>query len=109
MQYRIWETLDLRVSSISLGTAELGLDFGFKGTANGQRPEQNQAIKLIHRALDSGINCLDTARAYGTSEAVIGAALKEVSAKPVIVSKVLLPDDSFETNRIFTSRNSKFN
>ena len=45
----------LYVSEISLGTAELGLDFGFKGSANGSRPDRRDAIKLIHRALDAGI------------------------------------------------------
>jgi len=87
----------LYVSEISLGTAELGLDFGFKGSANGSRPDRRDAIKLIHRALDAGINCFDTARAYGTSEEVIGEALKEVTSKPIIVSKVLLSDNAFET------------
>ncbi len=87
----------LYVSEISLGTAELGLDFGFKGSANGSRPDRRDAIRLIHRALDAGINCLDTARAYGTSEEVIGEALKGVTSKPIMVSKVLLSDNSFDT------------
>jgi aryl-alcohol dehydrogenase-like predicted oxidoreductase len=54
-------------------------------------------FKLIHRALDAGINCLDTARAYGTSEEVIGEALRGLSPKPIIVSKVLLSDNAFDT------------
>lgn len=92
MRYKLLGNTGLRISSISLGTAELGLDYGFKNATNGSRPDRKDAIKLIHRALDAGINCLDTARAYGTSEEIIGAALNEVSASPTIVSKVLLPD-----------------
>ena len=44
-----------------------------------------------------GSNCRDTARAYGTSEEVIGEALKAVTSTPIIVSKVLLSDNAFET------------
>jgi len=40
-----------------------------------------------------GINLLDTARGYGESEAVLGRALREwPGSKPLIVSKVYLPD-----------------
>jgi aryl-alcohol dehydrogenase-like predicted oxidoreductase len=84
----------LRISSISLGTAELGVDYGFRGATNGARPDLKEGIRLIHKALDAGINCLDTAPAYGNSEIVIGEALKQTSVTPTIVSKVLLPNIS---------------
>jgi len=84
----------LRISSISLGTAELGVDYGFRGATNGARPDLKEGIRLIHKALDAGINCLDTAPSYGNSEIVIGEALKQTSVTPTIVSKVLLPNIS---------------
>jgi aryl-alcohol dehydrogenase-like predicted oxidoreductase len=42
---------------------------------------------LIHSALDSGINLIDTARAYGTSEEVVGAALKGRRDQVIIATK----------------------
>jgi len=37
---------------------------------------QDKAVRILHRALDRGINYLDTARAYGTSETKIGEVMK---------------------------------
>ena len=45
----------------------------------------DQGVALIRRALDLGVNFLDTAYSYGT-EGVVGAALKEVPRDAVIVS-----------------------
>jgi len=106
MQYRMLGDTGLRISSISLGTAELGVDYGFRGATNGARPDFKEGIRLIHKALDAGINCLDTAPAYGNSEIVIGEALKQTSVIPTIVSKVLLPNisDNGTTNSKEISR-----
>ncbi len=46
---------------------------------------EEQAIKAVHKALDLGINYIDTAPGYGNSEQVLGKALKGVK-KPVIIS-----------------------
>lgn len=57
-----------------VGTAQLGLTYGianYKG-----RPDQILAEKLIKKAIVNGAQYLDTARAYGDSEGVIGNALK---------------------------------
>jgi len=70
------------------------MDYGFRGATNGARPDLKEGIRLIHKALDAGINCLDTAPSYGNSEIVIGEALKQTSVTPTIVSKVLLPNIS---------------
>ena len=47
--------------------------------------EDGEAVKAIHRALDRGVNCVDTAPAYGAghSEEVVARAL-EGSRKDVI-------------------------
>ena len=76
-------------SEVSLGTAEIGLDYGFKGSPQYSRPAIQDSIRLIRRAADRGINWLDTARAYGNSEEVIGRALKDLSPRPRISSKVI--------------------
>lgn len=83
----------LKVSEITLGTVELGMDYGFRGSSHYQRPETQESIRLLHRAVDLGVKLIDTARTYGTSEELIGKALQEISEKPLIASKVTIPPD----------------
>jgi aryl-alcohol dehydrogenase-like predicted oxidoreductase len=51
--------------------------------------EDKESIDAIHRALDAGINWIDTAAVYGLghSEEVVGSALKSANAKPYIFTK----------------------
>ncbi len=51
--------------------------------------EDRKSIEAIHRALDAGINWIDTAAVYGLghSEEVVGTALKSASSKPLIFTK----------------------
>ena len=58
----------LEVSAFALGTVELGLDYGIQAPGHSGRPVREDAIRLVHYALDAGINLIDTARAYGNSE-----------------------------------------
>jgi aryl-alcohol dehydrogenase-like predicted oxidoreductase len=81
-----WGRTNLDVSELSLGTVELGLDYGID---NERRPSECEASELLHYALDRGINLIDTARAYGDAERVIGRALKGQREEYVLVSKVL--------------------
>jgi len=46
-----------------------------------QRPSEDEAIKIIHRALDLGINFIDTAAGYGNSEERIGRALAALAGR----------------------------
>lgn len=78
----------LLVSEISLGTVELGLDYGIRPVGEDARPDESAAAALLNHALDSGINFIDTARAYGTSEEVIGRALGGRRGEYILASKV---------------------
>jgi aryl-alcohol dehydrogenase-like predicted oxidoreductase len=51
--------------------------------------EDTKSIEAIHRALDAGINWIDTAAVYGLghSEEVVGTALKSASSKPLVFTK----------------------
>ena len=89
MRLRKLGNTGLTASEVSLGTAEIGLDYGFKGSPQYSRPAIRDSIRLIHRCVDRGINWLDTARAYGDSEEIIGQALKDLSPRPRISSKVI--------------------
>lgn len=93
MKYKPLGNTGLNVSEISLGTVELGLDYGFPGTAHFQKPPTPEAVRLLHRAVDSGINLIDTARIYGDAEEIIGMALQEMTYRPYIASKVVIPPD----------------
>lgn len=79
----------LEVSQLSLGTVELGLDYGIARDGEQRRPKEADAKELLHFALDQGINLIDTARAYGEAERIIGNALKKRRHEYVLVSKIL--------------------
>lgn len=103
MEYRTLGNTGLSVSAVTLGTVELGLDYGFRGSPHYQRPDLQEAIRVVHRALERGINLIDTARAYGTSEEVIGTALAQISKRPFIASKVMISAETLasrDSNRL---------
>jgi len=52
-----------------------------------QRPPIDEAIKIIHRALDLDINLIDTSIGYGDSELRIGKALKGRRDQAIIATK----------------------
>jgi aryl-alcohol dehydrogenase-like predicted oxidoreductase len=74
------------LTTIGLGTWAIG----GSGWKFGWGPQDDKdSIKTIHKALDLGINWIDTARLYGLghSEKVVGKALKQASSKPFIATK----------------------
>ncbi|NQT27924.1 aldo/keto reductase [candidate division KSB1 bacterium] len=77
---------DLYLTPIGLGTWAMGGgDWAF-----GWGPQDDEvSIYTIHKAIDLGINWIDTAPVYGLghSEEVVGRALKGLSAKPYIATK----------------------
>ncbi|HEY0295921.1 MAG TPA: aldo/keto reductase, partial [Bordetella sp.] len=56
-------------------------------------PDHDESIGVIHRALDAGINFIDTADVYslGESEEIVGQALKGRRADVVLATKFGLP------------------
>ena len=63
----------VRVSVLSLGTVQLGLNYGISNTTG--KPDLEQSFSILDAAMEEGISVLDTAAAYGDSEQVIGAWL----------------------------------
>jgi len=61
---------DISVSRMTLGTVQLGLNYGIANKEG--KPDEEKALSIIDSALAAGVNCLDTAAAYGDSEKVIG-------------------------------------
>ncbi|MGB4692284.1 MAG: aldo/keto reductase [Atribacterales bacterium] len=77
---------DLELTVIGFGSWALGGG----GWESGWGPQDDEeSIAAIHRALDLGINWIDTAAVYGLghSEEIIAKALRGMSEKPIIATK----------------------
>lgn len=80
------------LSKFTLGTVQLGMNYGM-ANATGQ-PSKEQAFGILDTAVRAGINSLDTAVAYGTSELVIGDYLKESGNRLFVTSKFKVGDEN---------------
>lgn len=90
MNYQKLGRTDLVVSELALGTVELGLEYGIRAPGHVQRPSTVEAVRLLNGALDEGINHIDTARAYGDSERVIGEALAGRRSQVILATKATI-------------------
>ena len=54
-------------------------------------PDHEDSIRVIHKALDAGINLIDTSDSYGDSEEVVGKALKGRRDSVVLATKFSRP------------------
>jgi aryl-alcohol dehydrogenase-like predicted oxidoreductase len=84
MEYRPLGRTGVQVSELCLGT----MMFGAWGN-----PDHDDSIRIIHRALDAGINFIDTADVYGAgeSEEIVGKALKRRRDDVVLATKFFMP------------------
>jgi aryl-alcohol dehydrogenase (NADP+) len=84
MQYRSLGRTGIKVSPYCLGA----MMFGAIGN-----PDHDGSIQIIHKALDAGINFIDTADAYsrGESEVIVGKALKGRRDNVVLATKAHHP------------------
>ena len=85
MQTRRLGDTDLTLTTVGLGTWAMGGPWQF-----GWGPQDDgEAVAAILRALDEGINWIDTAPAYGLghSEELVGRALKETAQQPIVATK----------------------
>jgi aryl-alcohol dehydrogenase-like predicted oxidoreductase len=78
----------LMVSPLCLGTVKLGRDQQVKYPEPFTIPDDNASRELLAQARDLGINCLDTAPAYGRSEERLGQLLGKATRDWVICTKV---------------------
>ena len=82
MRYRPFGRTGLQVSVMGFGCWPMAGDrYG--------AIEDDEAVKAIHRALDLGVNCVDTAPAYGGghSEEVVARALEKRRRDVILVTK----------------------
>lgn len=71
-----------RPSRLTLGTAQIGLDYGIANRAG--KPDAAAVEAILDRAWRAGITCFDTARAYGDAEARLGRWLATHPSATVI-------------------------
>jgi len=85
MKYRTLGRTGIKVSPYCLGAMMFG--------AIGGNPDHDDSIRIIHKALDAGINFIDTADRYsqGESEEIVGKALKGRRDNIVLATKVNNP------------------
>ena len=81
MRYRTLGRTGIKVSPYALGAMMFG------GIANA---DHDACVAIIHKALDAGINLIDTADRYsqGESEAIVGKAIKGRRDRVVLATKV---------------------
>lgn len=81
MEYRTIGTTGVRVSAYCLGAMMFG-DWG--------NTDEDECIRMIHTALDAGVNFVDTADVYGagSSEEIVGKALRGKRDGVVLATKV---------------------
>lgn len=85
MQTRKLGNTDLELTTVGLGTWAIGGPWEF-----GWGPQDDdEAVAAILKALEMGINWIDTAPAYGIghSEELVRMALKQTSEQPIIATK----------------------
>ncbi|MFG2588365.1 aldo/keto reductase [Streptomyces sp. NPDC048438] len=84
MHYRTLGRTGIKVSPYCLGA----MMFGAVGN-----PDHGESVRIIHKALDAGVNFVDTADFYshGESEEIVGKALKGRRDDVVLATKAHLP------------------
>src|SRR4051794_2071882 len=90
MKYRTLGRTGIQVTPYALGAMMLG-SLG--------NPDRQEGIAIIHRALDAGINFIDTADRYGDSEEVVGVALEGRRDQVVLATKFWGPVDDDVNHR----------
>ncbi len=90
MEYVNLGKAGVKVSRLCLGSMNFG-----RGT------DEAESIRIIHRALESGINFIDTANIYakGRSEEIVGKAIRDRREQVVLATKVYATVDTGPNDR----------
>ncbi|MFD2416592.1 aldo/keto reductase [Amycolatopsis pigmentata] len=99
MRYRTLGRTGIKVSPFALGAMMFATNFG--------NPDPEDSARIVHKALDAGINFIDTADAYADSEEVVGKALKGRRDDVVLATKFGRPTGG-DPNHQGTSRRRIF-
>ena len=89
---------DLELSQLMIGSAQFGTDYGIANRSG--QPSYQAILDILACAYEGGVNCVDTAAAYGSSEEVLGRALAElrIADEFIVATKVPpLPEELSST------------
>jgi aryl-alcohol dehydrogenase-like predicted oxidoreductase len=90
-----------QVSAIGLGCMSIGIADVYTSSVQ----DDGKAIELIRRAIDLGINFLDTANIYGDSEVKVGKALAGRRDRVVLATKFgIVTDSTIQDRQVDGSR-----
>jgi predicted aldo/keto reductase-like oxidoreductase len=96
MKYRRFGKTELNLSVLTCG----GMRYQYKwnDVPPGEIPSDNQdnLERTIHRAIELGINHIETARGYGTSEMQLGRVLPSLPREKIFVQTKVAPTESQE-------------
>jgi len=84
VQYRPLGQTGLPVSEIGYGAWGIG-GSGWIGA------QEDESVRALHRAIELGVNFIDTARGYGESERIVGAVVREHRGDPLYVATKVPP------------------
>ena len=74
---------------VTLGRTGITVNRNGFGALPVQRASVDEAVKILRKAYDNGINFFDTARAYSDSEMKLGLALSDVRENIIIATKTM--------------------
>ena len=103
MEYRVFGNLGSKVSEIGFGAWAIGGDMW-------GHQDDSESIKALNKAIDLGVNFIDTAQGYGKghSEEIIGKVLKSRQEEIFVATKVppvdgtpWPPPDNYDVNKSF--------
>jgi aryl-alcohol dehydrogenase-like predicted oxidoreductase len=84
VRYRELGRSGLSVSEIGYGAWGIG-ESGWVGAT------EDESVRALHRAVDLGVNFIDTARGYGESERIVGRVVRERTGDEVYVATKVPP------------------
>ncbi|MEV7084095.1 aldo/keto reductase [Streptomyces sp. NPDC093516] len=84
MRYRELGRSGLSVSEIGYGAWGIGQSAWVGAT-------EDESVRALHRALDLGVNLIDTARGYGESERIVGRVVRERTGDDILVATKVPP------------------
>ncbi|HTU05956.1 MAG TPA: aldo/keto reductase [Trebonia sp.] len=84
MHYRPLGKTGLSVSEIGYGTWGIG-------GSSWIGAQEDESVRALHRAIESGVNFIDTARGYGESERIVGKVVRAHRGDPLYVATKVPP------------------
>ncbi|WP_117212011.1 aldo/keto reductase [Allorhizocola rhizosphaerae] len=84
MQYRPLGRTGLSVSEIGYGAWGIGGQYWIGA-------QEDESVQALHRAIELGVNFIDTARGYGESERIVGQVVREYPRDSIYVATKVPP------------------